>query len=102
MQNELGLTADLAGRGWRLYAERYRRPQRSYFIPVAATYTRWGAEWQRRLADRVSVRGQWQERWWPRWRDGRLHIENHHKGRLDLDRNAWRWRVEAQRLVGYG
>ena len=102
MQNELGLTADLAGRGWRLYAERYRRPQRSYFIPVAATYTRWGAEWQRRLADRVSVRGQWQERWWPRWRDGRLHIENYRKGRLDLDRNAWRWRVEAQRLVGNG
>ena len=43
MQNELGGIAVLSGRGWRLYAEAYRRPQRSYFVPVAATYATWGA-----------------------------------------------------------
>ena len=98
MQNELGGIAVLSGRGWRLYAEAYRRPQRSYFVPVAATYATWGAQWARQLGD-LSVRGQWQGRWRPRWRDGQLDAERQHKWRLDIDHAAWRWRTEAQRLL---
>ena len=44
MQNELGGGVDIRGRRWRVYAEIYRQPQRSYFVPVAATYATWGGE----------------------------------------------------------
>lgn len=102
MQNELGGTAILSARGWRLYLEVYHRPERSYFIPVAATYTRWGAEWQRRLGNGIAARGQWQGRQSPHWQDGRLRSKSQHKWRLDIDYAAWRWRGEVQRLVDDG
>jgi len=92
MQNELGGIPVLSGRGWRLYAEAYRRPQWSYFVPVAATYATWGAQRARPLRD-LSVRGQWQGRWRPRWRYGELDAERQHKWRLDIDHAAWRWRT---------
>ena len=102
MQNELGGTAILAGRSWRLYAETYRRPERSYFIPVAATYATWGAQWQRRLRGRILTRVQWQGRHRPRWQDGQLRAERYQKWRLNLDYAAWRWRGDVQRLLGDG
>ena len=52
MQNEQGVVAEVGGRGWRTYADVYRRPARSYFIPVPATYATWGAELKRRLGQR--------------------------------------------------
>ena len=42
MQNEQGVVAEVGGRGWRAYADVYRRPVRSYFIPVPAMYATWG------------------------------------------------------------
>ena len=84
MQNELGGIAVVAGRRWRVYADIYRRPQRSYFVPVAATYATWGGELGRRVGA-VELRGQWQGRQRPRWWDGRLGGERSQRGRLDVD-----------------
>ena len=97
MQNERGGVAEVSGRGWRAYVDVYRRPARSYFIPVPATYATWGGELRRRLGHRWAMRGQWQRRLRPRWADEQLVQERSHKWRLDLDRGAWRWHGELVR-----
>ena len=83
MQNERGGVAEISGRGWRGYVDVYRRPARSYFIPVPAMYATWGGELKRRLG-RWAMRGQWQRRLRPHWADERLGQERSHKWRLDL------------------
>ena len=97
MQNERGGVAEVSGRGWRAYADVYRRPARSYFIPVPATYATWGGELERRLGRGWAMRGQWQRRLRPHWADERLHGERSHKWRVDVERGAGRWRGEVVR-----
>ena len=97
MQNEQGGVAEVSGRGWRGYVDVYRRPARSYFIPVPATYATWGGELRRRLGHHWAMRGQWQRRLRPHWADERLVQERSHKWRLDLEWGDWRWRGELVR-----
>ena len=87
MQNERGVVAEISGRGWRGYVDVYRRPARSYFIPVPAMYATWGGELKKRLG-RWAMRGQWQRRLRPHWADERLGQERSHKWRLDLERGV--------------
>jgi len=90
MQNERGLTIVFNGKGdrWRAYWDAYRRPQRSFFIPVAAEYAKWGGHWRWQTKN---WRGRvlWQGRSRPRWSAERLWLDRTRRGRLDIERGVW-------------
>lgn len=94
-QNEVGGTLAVESAHWRLYGDIYRRPQRSYFVPVAAQYATWGGHWRWRMG---AWRGRllWQERLRPRW--GGEHLERDHtrRGKFDIERGNWL--LQGQRL----
>jgi hypothetical protein len=94
-QNEAGWLAVAEGGRWRLYGDLYRRPQRSYFVPVAAQYASWGGHW-RWQNGRLQGRLLWQERFRPRWAGGRLQQERTRRGRFDIEYGPWS--LQGQRL----
>jgi len=85
MQNEQGYLLVLEGRGWRVFADQYRRPQPSYFNPLPAVAAVWGGSLGFRpdRGWRVQVLLQDEER--TRWRGGTGSVERSRKGRLDLE-----------------
>jgi hypothetical protein len=99
MQNERGVTVVLDGKAgaWQVYLDAYRRPQRTFFLPVAAGYGRWGGHWHWRLK-RWQGRFLWQGRSRPRWSAGRLWQDRTRRGRLDIERGIWVIQGQSLRL----
>ncbi len=97
MQNELGVTALVENRSWRLYIDGYRRPQRSYFIAVAALYATWGGGGRWRWAG-WDGRVLWQGKWRPRWKAEQLWNDRSRRLRLDIERGNWTLQAQGLRL----
>ena len=96
-QNEAGGTISVESAQWRLYGDLYRRPQRSYFVPVAAQYATWGGHW-RWQNGRWQGRLLWQERFRPDWEGGRLQQERTRRGRFDIEYGPWLLQGQQLRL----
>lgn len=87
-QNEVGAALVFGTRALRAYADIYRRPQRSYFLPVAATHARWGGDgrWRTDIGRvRVVLRGTRR----PAWVDGQVRAEYRMRGYVDIERGKW-------------
>jgi len=107
MQNERGWGGVLEGRGWQVFADRYRRPRRTYFYPMPAVISARGASLGRRLTRLLRVRALVQEDRRPRWADGVSLVSRSRRLRLDLERGRdtgllarLRLRLEGKRLDG--
>lgn len=87
-QNEVGAALVLGVRALRVYADIYRRPQRSYFLPAATTHLVWGGDVNWRVGIgrvRMAVRGARQ----PTWGDGQMRTEHRVRGHVDVERGMW-------------
>ncbi len=104
MENERGIMLAGNGRGWQLYADRYRRPARTYYYPRPATLTTLGgrARWrpERRTAATLWLR---RDRG-PYWQQGGPVAQDRRVARLDIERGTprrgalVRLRLDATRL----
>ena len=98
MQNERGGVAEVSGRNWRGYVDVYRRPARSYFIPVPAMYATWGGELRETTRPLGDARAVGKDACGRTGADERLGQDRSHKWRLDLrEQGRWRWRGELVR-----
>ncbi len=109
--NERGVALVVGGREWEAYVERARRPERTYYVPRASTYTGWGGKvaWSVGASTmRLFASGRRR----PYARDEQIVSERRDRLRLEWRRSDWmgqgqfvRWtrrgdRAEWGRLFG--
>ena len=102
MQNERGFLLLLEGgqrRGrWRVFADWYRRPQRTYYYPLPAVISAWGVSLERRLRKHLKGRMLYQEDLRPRWREGQSLQERSRRLRAELEFGRGKGMLDRLRL----
>lgn len=105
MENEQGVMISVAGRRWELFADGYRKPERTYYYPYGATITAAGGRiatpWSGPFRGAMRVRLDRR----PYWRDERTVFHHGNRLRLDLEHSRshnsgelTRLRLETRRL----
>jgi len=101
MTNEQGAHAELAGRGWRVYASQHRRLQSAYSHPLPAPVFTWGARGERAMMSRWSLVVALQVRSGEQYSGGVERGVTSRRLRVDLVRQSGgqRWRLRGEGRV---
>lgn len=98
MENERGLFVALERRGWQVFADRYRRPERTYYYPLPATVSAWGASAKWRPVRRLEARMLFREDRRPYWREEQSVKERSRRLRAELEWGRGKGRLARLRL----
>ena len=106
MHNERGIMLVVEGKGFQIFADGYKRPERTYYYPLPTRVTASGLRLSRRLMRGLEGRVLVQMGRKPYWRDGRSVEETGRRIRLEIEHRQkrgmftrLRMRIEGRRLT---